>query len=284
MDRPLNEGVRSRVEPPYPLHSVDNALRVLLMLEEAAPLRLTDVATRLGVARSTAHRLLGMLEYRGFVARDGRSKTYRAGSALIELSSAAARSVDIREAAQPHMQALRAATAETVHLLMLEGPSVRFVDGLEGPQGLRVGARTGLRAPAYATSGGKALLAQLDDAVVDVLFPRGLRQVTRATVADRDQLREELARVRRAGYATNFGESEQRVSGVGVCVVGPVGRPVAALAVAAPSERLSPDDAPAIARVVAREVQDFATRLGGSGGGMTVPDRALRLLESRTTS
>lgn len=278
MERRAQGGLSGRAEPPYPLHSVDNALRVLLMLQDSAPLRLVDVAARLGVARSTAHRLLAMLEYRGFAARDGHGKAYRAGAALIELAAGATRSIDVRELARPHMEALRSATAETVHLLMLEGPSVRFVDGLEGPQGLRVGARTGLRAPAYAISGGKALLAQLDDAVVDVLFPRGLRQVTRETVAERQQLHAELERVRDAGYATNFGESEQRVSGVAVSVVGPAGRPVAALAVAAPSERLVPADAAAIARAIALEVLALAERLGGSGRGMGIPDGARRLL------
>jgi DNA-binding IclR family transcriptional regulator len=184
----------------------------------------------------------------------------------------------VREVARPHRSALRAATSETVHLLMLEGAWVRFIDGLESPRALRVGSRTGLRLPAYATSGGKALLAQLDDAVVAALYPSSLRQITSQTVADRPGLLAELERVRTVGYATNFGESESRVSGVAACVIGPAGRPVAALAVAAPSERLTADVIPEVAKQVVRVVQEFATSLGGSGGGMTITASAKRLL------
>jgi len=249
--------------PTYAVKSMDNALRTLLMFQASPSLRLTDVATALGVGRSTAHRLLAMLEFRGFVTRDAGSKAYRAGGALVELAVSAASFVDVRELARPHLERLRNEVGETVHLMMLEGPTARFVDGVEGPQGLRVGSRTGLRIPAYSTSGGKVLLAQLDPAVVAALYPRGLRAITPETLTDRETLNAELQEVRERGYATNFGESELRVSGVAVCVVGPGGGPIAAVTVAAPAERLTTRDAIR----VAAQVTDAARRVAASIGG-----------------
>jgi DNA-binding IclR family transcriptional regulator len=212
-------------EEPYLLKSVDNALRLVRLMADGSPRRLGEVAAYLGVAPSTAHRLLGSLRHRGFVVQDRRD-AYRAGPALGEIAMAATARPDIRRVARPALERLRDSVQETVSLLVLEGTNVLFIDSIEGPQSVRVGSRLGMVFPARHTSAGKALLAALPEPDVARLYPAA------------SPLLPELERVRRAGFATNFEEREVGVSAIGACVRDPAGSPLAAVAVAAPASRL----------------------------------------------
>jgi DNA-binding IclR family transcriptional regulator len=244
--------------PQYPVQAVDNALQVLLLLRDRPVVRLSEVAVELGVARSTAHRLLATLLHRGFVAQDRESRAYRAGGVLVEIAVGALGALDLRALAAPHMHRLRQDVSETVHLMALEGRTVRFIDGVEGPRVLRVGSRIGVRVPAYSTSGGKALLACLDPRAVEAMYPPRLRQLTDDTITTRSELLADLERVRARGYATNVGESEARVAAVGAAVRGPTGHPLVAVVAAAPAERLSGDALADVGARVARAADDIA--------------------------
>ena len=161
----------SETGPAYPIASVNNALLLLLLFREQPRVRLTDACKYLGVAHSTAHRLLAMLAHHGFVQQEPVTRAYVAGPALVEVGLAVVGSLNVREQARPAMEELAAETGETVHLGALEGNQVRYVDGLESERALRVVARTGTLAPAHCTSLGKALLAQMTDEQVCRLYP-----------------------------------------------------------------------------------------------------------------
>ncbi len=161
----------SETGPAYPIASVNNALLLLLLFREQPRVRLTDACKYLGVAHSTAHRLLAMLAHHGFVQQEPVTRAYVAGPALVEVGLAVVGSLNVREQARPAMEELAAETGETVHLGALEGNQVRYVDGLESERALRVVARTGTLAPAHCTSLGKALLALMTDEQVARLYP-----------------------------------------------------------------------------------------------------------------
>jgi DNA-binding IclR family transcriptional regulator len=222
-------------QPMYPLKAVENALVAIKFLQERGEVRVADVADHLGVARSTAHRVLAMLVFHGFATQDAR-RAYRPGPALRSLREAEVTRPDLVTAAHPHLRALGQSIAETVHLMVLQGNGVRFVDGVEGPQALHVGSRIGMLLPAHATSGGKALLAELPEEELRALYPRGVSTGASA-IGDLATLRRELDGVRRRGYAVNSEESERGVRAVGVCVRDGAGRAVAAAAIAVPSAR-----------------------------------------------
>src|SRR3954463_615537 len=107
--------------PQYPIESVDNALRVLLLLGERPSLRLTDVSQYLGVASSTAHRLLAMLQFRGYVRQDAATRSYVPGPTLDSLAFSLLRRLDVRNRARPVLERLNRELGETVHLGRLEG-------------------------------------------------------------------------------------------------------------------------------------------------------------------
>lgn len=132
--------------PQYPIESVDNALRVVLLGEHHS-LRLTDVSKYLGMASSTAHRLLAILQYRGYVQQDATTRSYVPGPTLDSLAFGLLRRLDARDRARPVLERLNNDLGETVHLGRLEGNEVHFIDSIESDRALRVANRLG--APAW---------------------------------------------------------------------------------------------------------------------------------------
>lgn len=221
---------------PYRVEAVDRALVLLSLLSERSELSVTDAAHELGVAPSTAHRLLTTMAGRGYV-RQGEHRLYHPGPALF-VAGGMERSVPrVTARLHPLMEALHVEVGETIHLQMLAGADALFVDGVEGSQALRVGLRSGLRMPAYVTSGGKAMLAALPDPVIAALHSGGVRPWQHARITSMEELWAELAEIREQGYALNRDESEVGVVALGVAVAMAEGDPVASLAIAIPSPR-----------------------------------------------
>jgi DNA-binding IclR family transcriptional regulator len=203
--------------PQYPIESVDNALKVLLLLGERSELRLTEVAEYLNVASSTAHRLLAMLQYRGFMRQDPRTKAYRPGTSLTGVAFSILQRFDVRETLHPFLERLNQELAETVHLALLDGTTVRFIDAIESPQAVRVASRLGKSMPAHCTSSGKAILSLLSTAELHRLYPQeDLIGLTAHSLRTRTDLEADLARTARRGYATSHEESEHAVGSVAV--------------------------------------------------------------------
>lgn len=223
--------------PPYAIESVSNALRLLALFRQQDVLRVTDASRELGVARSTAHRLLMTLAHEGFVQQERNSRAYRPGPALLEFSFSSAGVQELRQVARPLMEELSEALNETVQLLVLEGRSARFVESVECDRAVRVTGRTGALLPAPATAGGKALLAAMQPEDVQALFPSGLARMTELTNTNMKVLLEELGDIARQGYALNLGESLEGLHAAAVWVANPSGRVVASLAVSVPADR-----------------------------------------------
>jgi DNA-binding IclR family transcriptional regulator len=219
----------------YPVSSADNVLRLLRMLRERGELRVGEAAGTLGVAPSTAHRLLATLRQHEFAVQD-RRHVYLPGPALAAIGTAVTRP-DLRPVIHRLLREVTARCQETAHFMVLEGNGVRFIDGVEGSGSLRCGTRIGLLMPAHVTSGGKALLAELPGDDLRRLYPHGLPPWERKAITTMPALARELAAVRRRGYATNHEESEAGISAVGRCVLDRDGRAVGAVVIAVPSAR-----------------------------------------------
>lgn len=220
------------------------------MLERTSELRVATVADELNVARSTAHRILATLAWRNFVVQDRVSRVYRAGTSLIELGLRSVSEYDLRRTAMPHLEKLSHDVGETVNLMVLTGGDARFIGGVESPHAVRTRVATGLVLPAYATSGGKVLLAMLPPEEMRALYPRGLRRVTGQTQRTLATLRDELAMVRANGYALNDEESAAGLRAVAVPIRDRVGRTIAALAMSMPSSRMSKGKLATVARTL----------------------------------
>jgi DNA-binding IclR family transcriptional regulator len=248
--------------PQYPIDSVDNALKLLLLLGERSELRPGEAAEYLGVATSTAHRLLAMLRYRGFIRQDERSRAYLPGTALTGVAAAILRRFDARQAVRPLLERLNEELAETVHLAALDGATVRFIDAVESPRAVRVGSRLGRSMPANCTSSGKAMLAGLADADIVRRFPaERLTALTPRSLATRAALLADVADVRRRGHATSTEESEEGVCSVAVAL-GIAAAPMPlAFNVAVPRSRMARGDSGRLAEALRTAVAEAADLL-----------------------
>jgi DNA-binding IclR family transcriptional regulator len=254
--------VDSTRKPNYPIESVDNALKLLLLFAEQKSISVSEASRSIGVAPSTAHRLLSMLQYYDFVSQNPTTRSYEAGPTLINMGLAVVRDMDIRRLARPFMEELRSEVGETVHLTILQGKNVLFIETIESLQALRVGDRTGISMPVHCTASGKALLAELPLERLHELFPsEQLVGLTPHSLTSREALERELSRVRERGYATNFEESEPDVSAISAAIHDRLSRVRASLTVSAPSTRLHEDLATQIAAATMRTAAEIGKRL-----------------------
>jgi DNA-binding IclR family transcriptional regulator len=247
--------------PRYPIESVDSALRLLAFVADEGDVSLSAAARHLGVAPSTAHRLLAMLEHYRLVDRDPATKAYALGPWLSELGRAALGQPDIRPLARPALERLVGRVGETAHLVGLQGADAVFLDCVECGATVRATARTGQRLLAHCTAGGKAQLAALPRARVLQLLPgETLEGLTPESTRSRTELLRELDRVRATGYATNRRESEPDVHAVAAAIVDASGAMRGAVTVAGPPERMKA----ANMRTIGEAVMDAAASIGAA--------------------
>ena len=240
--------------PNYPIESVDRALTLLGLFKERHTLRLSDAAETLGVAKSTAHRLLAMLAHHGFVEQEAATRLYHVGPGLVQIGLAVTGSFDVRAIVRPYLDALVAEIDETAHLVTLRAKEMVFLDGVESTKPLRAADRTGTSLPAHTTAGGKALLAHLPDAALRSLYPEHrLVRRTPKSCRSRKALFEELRSVRERGYAHNDGESEPELAAYATAIRGRSGHARVAIVISGPAARIvaagQRQIVPALARV-----------------------------------
>ncbi len=222
------------------IESVDRALRVLQVLSRyGAGATLEELAEETGLPKSSLHRTLAALRQRGFAVSEGDGR-YLLGAELLRVAFDFHERLDVRAVLRPVLEQLREQLNETVHLGVLDGADVVYLDKLESSHPIRLTSMVGGRNPAHATA--EALLAwtyATDDAIRGWLERIGsLRGRTPNTITDEQGLVREMARIRADGYARDMEESELGVR----CVAVPVflGRaiPDSAISVSAPRDRL----------------------------------------------
>lgn len=249
-------------QPAYRIESVDKALRLLHLFRKKPSWTVSEASDELGVAPSTAHRLLAMLQWHGFVHQNPGSKAYVSGRTLLAIGLDALRELAVRNVARPELEQLSRDVGETIHLIVLQGPRTLIVDAEEGQQVVRVGARIGGSAPPNCVSAGKVLLSALTDRQVTALLgPDPLPQMTENSIGTLAELRDELEEVRRLGYATNYDEHEFGATGIAVGIPVPPGITPAAITVNAPSSRMPRDRVPEVAAIARAYAERIAAKL-----------------------
>lgn len=223
----------------YPIESVENAARVLLMLREKRVIRVAEVAAELGIARSSAHRMLTTLQSQGLLRQDPATRGYGAGAQLVQIGVAVIGATDLKADARATLERLSRQSGETVHLIALEGVETVFLDGVEGRYAIRAAERTGDRSPAHASAAGKVLLASLSREQLRQLYPGSrIQGGTDQAVTSRRELEAQLEAIRVAGFGLNLGESEPGLHAVSAPIRDGAGSARAALSISGPSVRL----------------------------------------------
>ncbi len=224
---------------------------------------MSEAAAALGVPRSNAHRTLQTLVACGWAEQDAATSRYRASLRLFELGTLLGESLDLAGRVRPHLAALAKATGETIHLAVLDGADIVYLDKFDSPLPVVAYSRIGGRAPAACVASGKALLAAAPHDAATLRHRLGaLSAHTPNSIVSFDALAAELDRTAARGHAENHEEWRLGVCGLGAPVFDARGVPVAAVGMSVPSIRFAKNHAKILARRLVACARDASVALG----------------------
>ncbi len=230
------------------------------------PIRSVQVARDLGLMNSNANRVLKTLEHAGYLIQNPETREYAGSLKLWELGARIIDRVDLRKSAAGPLGDLAEESGEAVHLSVLDGTEVIYLDKIDSPQPIGAYTRTGGRAPAHCVATGKALLACLPDTALEPVLS-DLAAHSSRTITDAGAFAAELRETRRRGYSINRGEWRDTVWGLASVVFDAQENPVAAIGVSGPDFRLSdPDRLEEMGQAVRRYAALISRNLGNRGG------------------
>jgi DNA-binding IclR family transcriptional regulator len=247
--------------------TLGKAMEVLEVIAlSSKPLRFTDVLHLVDQPRGTLHRQISNLIEEGLLATRS-DHSYELGLKLLKLASRAWSSNQFRAIAEPHLKHLHDTTGETVHLGILNGIEVIYLDKVESRQAVRMYSQIGNAAPAYCTGVGKAALAALpEDELQRRIGAIAFKRYTDTTLTDAAAMNAEIRTIRNSGNAFDREEHEKDIH----CVAAPIHSSdrkfVAGISVTAPIYRVKMDQliqwGPLVRDTAAAIMDDMANRLG----------------------
>lgn len=249
----------------YNIRAVEKTIRVLRLLSDGKPRTLTEISQEVEINTSTTFRLVATLINHNFLEQDDRTGTYRLGFACLELAGSYRAGNELLRVARPALRKLRDATKETIHLAVLDGTEIVYIEKLEGLHAIGLmSSRVGRRAPAYCTGVGKTLLAHTDpEFVQENMAWEELVRFNERTIVEPDFLLEHLKMIRSRGYALDEGEHESEVR----CVAAPIfdhsGEVFSAVSVSGPRTRLEPlAQQEELIQLTMQTAQEISAKLG----------------------
>jgi IclR family acetate operon transcriptional repressor len=262
-----NSGVSARIASNgAAVQSVDRAITVLEILARRGEAGVTEIAAELGVHKSTAFRLVSVLEDRGLVEQHSERGKYRLGLGLVRLAGATTAKLDLTQQGRAVCESLARELGETINIAILSGHVALYIDQVAGTSALQMHNWVGQSIPLHCSSNGKTLIAFLPEARQRELLVEPLARFTDATVTDVDDLLKELAQVREQGFATAFEELEQGLIAIAAPIRDMSGNVVASLSASGPVFRLERERIPAIGSAVRAGADEISRRLGSASG------------------
>jgi IclR family transcriptional regulator, KDG regulon repressor len=257
------------------LSSVANAIRVVKAFsDDEFELGISRLAARLGLAKSTVHRLASTLIDAGVLEQNPETGKYRLGLLVFELGSLVRRKIDVYHEARPWLFTLRDQTGETVHLAVLGRQGLVYINYIESQKAIRMSTGLGQRKPLHCTAEGKALLAFQPAEIIERTIAAGLERLTPKTITDPGALRDELAVIRARGYAIDDEESEPGMRCISAPVRDDSGHVTAAVGIAGPVQRLTKKMLLSHAPALLNAVASISQRLGDRPPHETVRRRS----------
>ena len=247
----------------YDITALQRGLRLLhLFSNSPGGLTAKQVAASSRLPVSTVHRFLANLVTAGFLNRDGEG-THHLGIACFSIGQAAVGQLDIRRLSLPYLQALNQQTRETIHLTVRHGLSAVYVEKLDSPEPLRIHSRIGAAVPLHCTAVGKVMLAYMPvDEQDRVLLELDLKRLTPNSAGNLQELKTELYRVRKNGYAFDLEEHELHIR----CVAAPIwdhtGSVQSSLSLTAPTFRMPVTRLRQLAPLIQAAGQKISAELG----------------------
>lgn len=248
------------------VQSIDRAVAILdCFTENKRELKLSDIAIMLDLKKSTVHGLLNTLKYHGLIEQDDVTQKYRLGTRFIVYSDLVINSLDIVNVAYPIIEKVCEKIEETVHIAMLDGCEVVFIEKKECNRSIKTSTKIGARIPAYCTADGKIILCYMEKDKLKEVLPRTLKRLTPNTETDKNRLMEILLEIRENGYAVDY---EETVQGL-VCVAAPImnhkGEVKYSLSTTVPSVRMTEEKIKEYIDIIKKAANEISCRIGYRG-------------------
>ena len=249
-------------KPGQLVQSLDRSLDIIekLVVSDKG-LGVTELSDSLGLHKSTVHRLLATLVYRGYVEQDEYGR-YKIGLKLFEIGGTVLNKMDLRKRTKPYLIRIQQETRETIHLGILDNKEIVYIDKEETTETIRMYSEVGRRIDAYCTSLGKVLLAYKKVDIHDLYKNQDLLGYTDNTITDKEELSKHLSEIRKQGYAIDDQEQEPGIR----CIGGPIfnynGDVIAAFSIAGPTTRMTKERVKKLSRKIIKYSKTISSSFG----------------------
>jgi DNA-binding IclR family transcriptional regulator len=251
------------------VQSIERAVSILRSFTEAEPeLRVTVLAQRLDLHKSTVSRILATLQQDGLVAQNPETGKYRLGLGLISLAGVALGRLDVRGVSQPYLNRLVEVSQETVNVTVMDGRECVNIERIASPKPIRYVGWIGRRTPLHCTAAGKVLIAEMSEKERRGLLQPPLTAYTDKTIVDVSMLNRSMNQVQKQGYAIVHEEFEEGFSAIAAPVHGLGGEVVGAISISGPSYRLGPGQIEAFTAPLLETTAMISADMGYTGGNI----------------
>ena len=256
--------IRTRKSKSAPVGVIGKVLRVLELLDRSpAGLQLREITAKTGMNKSTVHRFLSHLDTEGYLFRDA-TGTYMLSPKLARLGNGATFQMTLTRICRPTLERLRTSTDETVNLAILDGLDVLYLDVLETQHTFRLVSQAGMRRPAYCTSLGKAILANMEDEQRKEIYSSILLAPnTPRTLTSISRLKRDLLQIKEQGFSLDDEEAVTGARCIGAPIFGDGAKIVGSISVSGPVVRITRDRIPFFSAEVRKAAREISFRLGG---------------------
>src|ERR1700761_2287233 len=243
--------------------SIGRVFAILGAIGDSGQIGISELSQRLGMSKTTVHRVIQTLKALGYVTQEVETERYRLTIRLFELGAKALESVDLVREADIEMRRIGEATREAVHLGTFDEDAIIYIHKIDADYGLRMQSRIGRRNPLHSTAIGKVLLAWMDPADArDVLSHVELRRSTQKTLVSAEAVLSILPRVRNQGYGEDNEEQEEGLQCLAVPVFDRFGRVIAGLSISFPTMRCGADTKSHYVALLKQSGLSISARLG----------------------
>lgn len=248
------------------VQTLERSLDILEALAQAnEPLGVTEIGNRISLHKSTVHRIIQTLCYRGYVEKEKQSERYRIGIKIVELGMRFLNNLEIRKVAAPYLAELAKMLDEVVNLVLPDDGEVVYIDRTESSHVVSMQSKVGRRAPMHCTAVGKAILATLPEPeVLHILKTKGMVKNTPNTIINPEELLENLREIRDNQITVEIEENEVGIICIGTPVFDYSGRAVGAISVSGPASRIQEKGIERIGKELKRIGQRISANLGSN--------------------
>lgn len=248
------------------VQAIDRAVAIIeCFSRERQELKLSEISDMLDLNKSTVHGIINTLKYHGFISQDENTQRYRLGIRFIEFGDLVTNSISIRNAALPIIREVCMKIKETVHIAMIDGSEVVWIEKKECNQSIKTSTTIGARLPAYTTADGKIILSYQNREKVKEYLPNEIAKFTPNTITDKDEFINSLEEMRKNGYTI---DNQEYVEGI-KCVAAPIfdhkGDVRFSLSTTGPAFRMTEEKINKLILIIKEAANEISYRIGYRG-------------------